>query len=271
MPFPYRTVSEGVIWVPEQSLVRAGTDGFVRRVVASPGSQVTRGQVLIECFEPLLVSQSTVLHAQLEELQSRYDEALPTDPVQVKVLREEITNINVAIARSEQQIRDLDVLSPADGVFVLPDAEDLPDLHLKQGDLFGYVLDVNRPTIRVVVPQADVDLVRRRVRGVDVRMADRFSTILPARVKREVPEAAQRLPSTVLGSAGGGRIAVDPSDARGTKAYENLFQLDIELAEPLEHVYVGARAYVRFDLGTEPIGLQVARRLRQLFLRRFSV
>jgi putative peptide zinc metalloprotease protein len=143
-------------------------------------------------------------------------------------------------------------------------------LFLKQGDLVGYVLDVDRPTIRVVVPQSDVDLVRRKLKRVQVRMADRLDRILPATVRREVPEGLQRLPSTILGRAGGGQIAIDPFDRQGTKTFENLFQFDIETTDPMEHVYVGARAHVRFDHGTEPAGFQIYRRLRQLFLKRFN-
>jgi putative peptide zinc metalloprotease protein len=101
-------------------------------------------------------------------------------------------------------------------------------------------------------------------------MADRLDRILHAAMLREVPEGLQRLPSTILGRAGGGQIAIDPFDKHGTKTFENLFQFDIEMVDPMEHVYVGARAHVRFDHGFEPAGFQIYRGLRQLFLKRFN-
>jgi putative peptide zinc metalloprotease protein len=269
-PFPLRTVTEGVIWVPEESLVRARTDGFVGRVVIPSGTRVTRGQVLVECRDPFLDSNARVLHARLEELQSRYDAAFATDRVQPQVVKEEMASVRANLARAEERVQELNIVSPSDGVLILPDAKDLPDLFLKQGDLVGYVLDVDRPTIRVVVPQSDVDLVRRKVRKVEVRMADRLDRILHAAMLREVPEGLQRLPSTILGRAGGGQIAIDPFDKHGTKTFENLFQFDIEMVDPMEHVYVGARAHVRFDHGFEPAGFQIYRGLRQLFLKRFN-
>ncbi len=52
---------------------------------------------------------------------------------------------------------------------------------------------------------------------------------------------------------------------------ENLFQLDLELNEPVDPLCIGGRAYVRFDHGYIPMGLQWYRTLRQLLLRRFNV
>ncbi len=271
MPFPSRTRAEGVIWVPEESLVRAGTNGFVRRVVAVPGTRVSRGDMLIECHDPFLVADVGVLRAQLEEMQGRYDAAVALDPVRAQILREEVKDLRARMARAEERAAELKLRSPSDGLLILPDAQDLPDLYLKQGDLVGYVLDVEQPTIRVVVPQSNVDLVRQRTRDVKVRLAERLDRKLPAAVKREVPGAAERLPSTILGRAGGGEIPIDPTEESGRKTFEKTFQFDIELVEPLEKVYVGGRAYVRFDHGTEPIAFQAYRRLRQLVLRRLNV
>ena len=174
-------------------------------------------------------------------------------------------------ARAVERYEELDIRSGTDGVLVLPDASDLPDRHLTQGDLIAFVLDIDRPTIRVVVPQSNVDLVRSRTRRAQVRLAENPDRVLGAVVKREVPEAEERLPSTILGSFGGGEIATDPTEESGTKTFERIFQFDIELEEPLDRIFVGSRAYVRFDHGIEPLGFQWYRSLRQLFLRRFSI
>jgi putative peptide zinc metalloprotease protein len=271
MPFPSWSRTEGVVWVPEESIVRAGGDGFVSRLAAAPDSRVTRGQILIERRDPFLAANVRVLQARLEELQSRYDEAKAEDKVRVQVVREELDNVRASLARAEERLAELDIRSPVDGVLVVPRAVDLPDRFVRQGEPVAYVLDVQRPTIRVVVPQADVDLVRQRTRRVDVRLVERLDQVLPAVVKREVPEAGDRLPSTILGMAGGGKIAIDPTDDGATMTFEKHFQFDLELVDPLDRVFIGSRVYVRFDHGFEPIAFQVYRNVRQLFLRRFNV
>ena len=72
MPFPSWTRTEGVVWAPDESLVRAGTEGFVERVRATPNTLVKTGEVLIECRDPLLVANVRVLEAQLRELEVQY-------------------------------------------------------------------------------------------------------------------------------------------------------------------------------------------------------
>jgi putative peptide zinc metalloprotease protein len=91
-------------------------------------------------------------------------------------------------------------------------------------------------------------------------------------VKRIVPSATDQLPSAALGTQGGGAMAVDPSDREGRKSVQRFFQVDVELPpDSRSALRVGGRAYVRFDHGWEPLGLQWFRQARQLFLARFNV
>ncbi|HKY31469.1 MAG TPA: hypothetical protein VJV23_02950 [Candidatus Polarisedimenticolia bacterium] len=270
-PFPSWTRTEGVVWIPDESLVRAGTNGFVRDVLVPPDTRVTAGQPLVACEDPLLDANERILVARLAEMESRRDVAFTTDQVQTRILDEEISSVREELRRARERTTDLIIRSPAEGVFVLPGAPDLPGRHLKQGDLIGYVVDVEQPLIRAVVPQSSIDLVRGRLRKVEVRLTERLGEIFPADVVREVPGGSERLPSTVLGSGGGGAIAVNPMDERKTQTFEKLFQFDLRLARRLQPVWFGGRVYVRFDHGTEPVGWQLYRSARQMFLRRFNV
>lgn len=271
VPFPHRTRTEGVVWVPDEALVRAASDGFVTRVVAEPNSLVDPGRLLVELRAPLLVAKVEVLRARLEELESRHGEALAEDLVRERIIKTELVNARAELARAEERVADLEIRSPSAGIFIVPNAGDLPDRFFRQGELIGFVLDVERPTVRVVVPQSAVDLVRRRTRRVEARLAERLERVVPATIRREVPEAEERLPSTILGSLGGGAFSIDPTAEGGTKTFEKLFQFEIELAEPVDRVLIGGRVHVLFDHGFEPIGFQVYRGARQLFLRRFNV
>jgi len=271
MPFPSWTRAEGVLAVPDEALLRARTNGFVSRVASAPGERVSRGDLLIQEDDPFLFANVRILEAQLEEMQSRYDAAASQDPVEASVLREEIRDTQAKLTRAEEKAGDLRLVSPLDGILILPDAQDLLDLYLKQGDLVGYVLDVEKPTIRVVVPQSQVDLVRTRTLGVKVRLAQDLDRTYDAIIRREVPGAIEHLPSTVLGRSGGGEIPVDPTEEGGRKTFEKTFQFELQLEEPLDEMFVGGRAYVRFNHGTTPPAFQIWRKIRQLVLRRLNV
>ena len=141
---------------------------------------------------------------------------------------------------------------------------------MKRGELIGYVMDLETITLRSVVPQATIDLVRHQTRAVHVRLAERPGDSLPGVVRRVVPTATERLPASALGAGGGGTVAVDLRDDRGTKAVERLFQVDVELPLRASYVNVGGRAYLRFDHGRAPLAEQWYRQLRQLFLSTFD-
>ena len=126
-------------------------------------------------------------------------------------------------------------------------------------------------TIRTVVTQDDIGLVRKLTQSVQVRLADNIKTLYDANIIREVPAASDTLPSPALGYMGGGLIPVDPSSGQGDKAYEPVFQIELELPAQANARNLGERVYVRFDFGSEPLALQWFRLARQLFLRQFSV
>lgn len=47
VPLPYAVVTDGVVWVPEKSMLRAGADGFAEHLLAVPGRIVPAGQFAI--------------------------------------------------------------------------------------------------------------------------------------------------------------------------------------------------------------------------------
>jgi putative peptide zinc metalloprotease protein len=271
VPVPYRSRAEGVVWIPDEAFVRAGVEGFVERVIARPGARVRRGDVLIVCGDPILAAQVRELEARLRELEARYTEQHFKDQVRAEIIQEEIAHVREDLARARERSADLTIRSRADGTFVLPNAEDLPGRFVRQGELLGHVVELGTITVRTVVPQAFIDLVRQRTKQVEVRLAERLAEPVPAVIRREVPGASERLPSPALGSYGGGQLATDPLDKQGVKAIQKVFQVDLELRATLRVVNVGGRVYIRFDHGRAPLGLQWYRQVRQLFLARFNV
>jgi putative peptide zinc metalloprotease protein len=270
VPVPFRTVAEGVVWVPEEGLVRGGADGFIERVLAQPGTWVTPGTALIQFRDPDLETQLRALEAQLQELDARHRAALQDDRVKADIIVQQRGYVEEGLRRTRERIADLTVYSRAEGFFVLPQAEGLGGRYVHKGQQLGHVVARDRMTVRTVVSQQDIELVRAAKRTVEVRLAERRERIDQAMVKRIVPAASDQLPSAALGSQGGGQLALDPSDKEGRKVVQRFFQVDVEL--PADRpVHVGARAYIRFDLGWEPVAVQWYRSARQLFLSRLNV
>lgn len=271
VPVPLSTRAEGIVRIPEQSFIRAGTDGFVERFVTEPGTSVIKGDPLIECSDPLLLAEIRVLAAQLREIEARYDVNVVSDRVKAEITKEEIKYVKAQLEDARERADELTIRSTASGLFIVPMAQDLPGRFVKRGELLSYVLDRSNLEVRVVVAQADVDFVRRQTYGVSVRFPENIAEPLPAVLRREVPAATDQLPGRGLSQEGGGEIAIDPRDMRGIKAFQKIFLFDIELPSYEGPYNVGGRLYVRFDHGKEPLVRRWYRGLRQLFLRRFNV
>jgi len=270
-PAPFRTRAEGVVWIPDEAIVRAEVDGFVDRVAATPGVAVQSGELLMLCRDPELTKDVKVFEAQLQEIKARIREQTVTDLVKSRILEEEQRYIEERLARAREREAELVIRSKTGGTFVLPKAEDLPGRFMKRGEVLAHVVDVNTIIVRTIVDQNVIDLIRHGIRGVQVRLADRLTEPMTATVKRLVPAASEELPSAALGSEGGGQVPLDPHDPKGQKAMKRLFQIDLELPPQHGLVNVGGRVYVRFDHGWDSLLAQWYRQGRQLFLARFNV
>ena len=268
IPAPLNTRTEGVVWSPDESEVRAGANAVVERLVAVPNTVVEPGDPLVVTTDPELTSRVAILDADLREARARYTSLRATEQVQAGNVMDEIRTIEADLADARQRLDSLTIRSPARGVFLVDRPQDLAGRYLRQGELVGFVADLSRGTVRVAVTQADVGLIRARTEGVELRFAEDIGTPVAARVSREVPAASNRLPSAALGAAGGGLIAVDPRDPDGLETLENVFHVELEIDRPVARI--GARTFVRFAHGIEPLGWQWFRRLRQLLLRQFD-
>jgi putative peptide zinc metalloprotease protein len=270
IPLPLHTNSEGIIWLPEDAYVRAGADGFADRFLLESGTRVEKGIKVVENKDVFLASQIEINRERIRELEVRLLSERFTDRV-----RAELTKMDLAEERSkldsnlEKQTR-LTAQSERSGTFLVPHPIDLPGRFFAKGDTLGYVLPDETATVRTIVLQDDIDLVRHSFKSAQVVLTSNLNRTLDARIVREVPAAGYEVPSKALSVGGGGALAVDPRDPKGTKVSRRVFQFDLQLSSPLPNPAFGQRAYVRFEHQYEPLANQVYRRIRQLFLARFN-
>lgn len=271
IPVPSGALLQGVIWAPEKALVRAGTEGNVVKLIATPGSRVSSGQGLLQCEEPGLPAQVRVLKAQLVELQARYNAEILQNRNQAQITQEDMDRVKAMLEDALQQQQELLVKSTENGIFVITDPQDLPGRYVRRGEVLGYVMDFSSITARVVVEQGDVDLIRKYARQIEVRLAEAPGQVLTARLLREVPAASNELPSFALSRAGGGTIATMPDTEHPNKTLRPVFQFDLTLAEDIPVNKIGERVFVRIMREPEPLSVQWYRIGRQLFLSKFNV
>ncbi|MDG3064655.1 site-2 protease family protein [Thauera mechernichensis] len=271
VPAPLRTQAEGVVWLPERAIVRAGGDGFFRSWLDTPGGGVEAGQALFVLEDIGLSAEIELARARLHEAESRLRAEQFSDPVKAVLLERQRRMEAELLARLEERASLLVAHAGASGRLIVPRAQDLAGAFLRKGDLVGYVLDRDDLIARVVVRQDDIDLVRERMRAAELRFADWIGRAHVTQVVRPAAGGVDTLPSPALGIHGGGSVPTAVDDPEGLRTLERVFLIDMALPARDEAIGFGERVFVRFDLGWEPIGVQGLRRLRQLFLSKFGV
>ncbi|MFN0159648.1 MAG: PqqD family peptide modification chaperone [Burkholderiales bacterium] len=269
LPLPISTVAQGVVWPPDQAQVRAETAGFVATLAATDASEVQTGQILFTLSEPAHAAEAERKQSQLAGLKAQQYVALLRDPLKAMQLDHDIRRTEAELARSNEQLAQLDVRGHISGRLVLPHASDLPGSFAAKGAMLGYILGDGPANVRAVLSEQEAQLVRTRARAVEIRLAETAGRALPAQLEREPPAATRVLPSAALGDRGGGRFATDPADKHGTRTLEPVFLLDLAVPTQLPD-RIGGRVWVRFDLGLEPLGTRWLRQARQLMLRHFN-
>jgi putative peptide zinc metalloprotease protein len=271
VPLPHATLAQGIVWLPGNGIVNTGSDGVVIEILAVPDSEVAQGAPLVRLEDPLLAARTELLEIRVRELQLRLDRQGIADAANSLIVREELrlAEADLDLARKRQE--ELTVRAQAAGTFILPSATDLVGRFLRRGETVGYVAEFDSPLIRVVVPEDEADLVRSRSREVSVKLVGDMAGTIPAAVVREVPALSDSLPNAALSTAGGGEIALDPTDPRQRRVLANLLHLDLRFDEDRTIPRIGSRVYVRFSHGTEPLAGRLSRSIRQVFLRVFQI
>ncbi|MCP4389844.1 MAG: hypothetical protein GY802_16235 [Gammaproteobacteria bacterium] len=265
IPVGHSTYSEGVVSLPENALIRAGADGIVIRVQTSDGAPVTRGEVILQLENLELEAKRNGLLARLEETRARQQQVFLQDRSQSDILKVKVSALEADIRDVQEQLESLKVVSATDGLVSLPTANDLPGRYVSRGDVIGYVAGPGQASALVVIPQLDIDTVRRDMQAIEVRMSSQPAETLNAAFLRELPQGTDRLPNRMLGSAG--QVVLDTRDASGIQLLSNIFLVEIALPLRMSGNYLGQRIYVRFVHQSESLGNRLLRRLDQVMLQ----
>jgi putative peptide zinc metalloprotease protein len=271
MPIPSYTMSEGVVWQPDEVRLRVAQDGFIASLEVENNQKVTRGAPLIRLKDPFLRSEAKIAAARVKELKSRYRASRANSQIEAGIDREEL---KVAVSELEfllAKTRAMSIDAFKDGRVMLLDADDLQGRFVRRGDLLGYILNDEMPTVRMAVSQDHIGQLREKIVDISIRFASNPQQDFTAQILRQSPEATNQLPSAALSTTGGGKFVVAPDRSDDLVTREKIFLIDLQPDFNGHKIPLGTRAYVRVYHGGEALASQWYRRLRQVFLSQFNV
>jgi putative peptide zinc metalloprotease protein len=271
VPLPFNSLHQAVVWVPDEAIVRAESAGHVVAIAVQSGQAVDAGAALLQLDNPQLTAEVGTAAAALAQVQAQLRKAEVDSPARAESLRAELAARTGKLTDAERRVGQLKVRAAIPGRWVPKAVTDLAGRHVKRGEILGYLVAGPSAVVRTAVNQEDMDLINSNLKAVQVRLSQAMGEVVPARLSRQVPGGEFELVSAALGTSGGGEVAVDPSHQGGTHTLKRIFDVEVRMAQASPMAVFGDRAFVRFDLGTAPLGWQWYLRLRQLFLARLNV
>lgn len=270
VPLPAASSALGVVWVPEQAIVRAGGNGFITALAAKPAQLVQRGQPLLQLEDIELESDLQAAREREANLDALMFDTMTKNPQLAAGAQAQLDAARAEVARLDARLAQLRSNADATGIFTLRSAGDLIGRYVERGETLGYLVKPDSMTIRIAVHQDDVEFIRGQTEAVEVRLHDDPTHVYAGKLTGSTPAAIDNLPSAALGDRAGGPWPTDPSDPDGKKVIAPVFLVDVEVPG-LPTKRIGARASVRFVHAPRTIGERVWRRMQQAFLRNVDV
>ena len=270
IPIPDRTLAQGIVWTPEESIVRARHDGFI---VAQPNPDdqlVKKDQVLLSIADPVVDADIDAIESRLPGLESVWLAKLSANnPGQARRDQEEHRQAKRELAFAQEAKKRLQIISPSQGRFRLNQQwRDMVDSFVSEGDMLGFVEREEAPVVRVVLSQNQAARIRfatskQRAVAASIRFSDTTLNTQPAQLLQATPGPAAVLPSAALASTNGGQIEVSADEPGSLKPIQPSYLIDV-IATGTPAAALGSRAWVRLDFGYKSAAGQLARWVRQL-------
>ena len=232
LPLPWVTVAEGVVWLPQDAGLVAGSEGFVREYRVADGARVSRGDLLLVMDDDTLVTRQVELRRQLTGL----ERAVPVHQRRRRAGRKSRRRHapcrgragrgGCAGGRAGRTRR-------ADGIVSLPHQADLVGRFVERGTMLGQIFADDPVTVRVAVKQGASALIQSHLEACRGQPRRCTRKIHRAEACRRGSGATQRLPSAALASSGGGDIAADShADDDALLTREPVVWLDVKRRYP---------------------------------------
>lgn len=269
IPLPLTTSVEGVVQMNEQRRVLAQESCFIEQLYKQPGEVVSKGDLLLSCENRQLRTEQQVLQQQFAEA-SAQRKGVWNDPVQLKIYDDELSRLQSALNESEKRLESLHLYAQAEGIWSVRNAADLPGVFVKRGDLIGYVITDSDITVRGMIPESEIELVRGHVAALHALTSSDLSTELTPSGWSVFPAATKEPVSQILTEAAGGSIIMNPSSTETPQSLQRYFLVALTF-DRLPVTYVEERIYLRFEHPPEAVIYRVYRLVRRTFLEYFDV
>ena len=254
LPMPRSTLVTGVVWLPENAIVRAASTCEVTEAAASDGQHVESGDRLLQCHDDDLDLQARTLAAERDELQARSAALALSNPVEQVRLQAELDLLDTRLSTIDRQITGQTLSAAIAGRFVPNSDLELQGQHFAQGAVIAYIVPNDHRTIRVAVRQALIEPFRHAVDQVELQFADAIGQrrSFASDIVQRTPQASREVVSASLTREGGGSLGNAAID-EPRMVSEPVIDMEVRWPDDAPMARVGSHVQVRFVHPAAPL------------------
>jgi len=265
LPLPHSSVTQGVVWLPDEALVRASSACEIKESYIRPGVDVQIGEELFLCNDPAAKTHYQELQAKVDELLVKRAGMITRDPLARGAIDVEIEASEAALEDASRRLQEARKIAKLAGRFDVVGTSALPGRSVNRGDIVAYVVPSAGRTIRVALDEKLVQHADNALDHIEVRVlgVQGSATVHKTTVVRRTPKASKRVATAALSSAGGGSHLADPS-GDGSLLLTPVFDYELEWPESADAMPVGAHVGVRFVYSSSPVIDRISTQFSQM-------
>lgn len=269
LPLPHADVTRGVVWLPDEAIVRAQGSCEITAASVRPGETVRPGQALFECVDPEHVLRERELVARADELDALLVGFGTDDPAEHSRLESEQRANEATLIDVRKRLTSARRTAALEGQFDMPGTTVLEGRSVARGDIIGYVVPARRRTVRVALGQGAAGRLDENLRRVELRIPHDTDgpKVHGTSILTRTLRASNEVQSAALSTTGGGIHRADPL-GNGRQVLASVFDVELKWPDTADAAPIGSHVDVRFVHPPAPLGGRLSEALRRAFNER---
>ena len=208
VPWPAASVAPAIVEYSPLTVVRAGANGFVRKLDVETGQRVKAGQIIAVLQNRELRTELADLELSIEQSKIRSRQLEQQN--ELAECQAEFENRRSLIKqRTEKlsQVAQLTIHAPCDGTIIYCEPNELIGNYVKTGDEIFSIGDDNDKELRLSIAQSDLDAFAAQL-GKPIRVDFTGAAVTQMRLTKIIPRANLTPIHPALTTVNGGPLAV---------------------------------------------------------------
>lgn len=275
VPFYNSVRADGVVESKIVENVFSPTEAFIEKVLVNDNTYVKKGEVLFILRNDTLDLDIKAVNSEILETKALILQATQENIANLKPLFDRLDSLSEKLTILKEKKDNLKVVSNSEGYWIANKIETITYSLIKQRQLLGKIINPSQYQFVGVITQdkaTDVFLLDQKEIETELKLHGISSIDMKVSNVNVIPYEQTKLPSAVLGFAGGGDIAIDRNDNSGLTTQEAFFEVKADIDTKYnEYLFHDRSGVMKIKLNAKPLGIQLVDFIEKLLQKRYKI